>query len=127
MTKSIARIRDKKFRRQAGLCFYCALPMWTGDPEPFAQQHGLTQAQARRLQCTAEHLLPRQDGGSDAAQNIVAACRHCNQLRHRGRNPAPTWRQYLNLVTRRVARKRWHHPVVFERGLCRGRSRAVPV
>lgn len=126
MTKSISRTRYKKFRCQARLCFYCRALMWTGDPEPFVRQYGLTRGQAMRLQCTTEHLVARQDRGSDADQNIVAACWHCNQLRHKGRSPAPTWQQYLALVTRRVARKKWHPAVFFERGLCNNRPRLGP-
>ncbi|WP_436078222.1 HNH endonuclease [Acidovorax delafieldii] len=32
--------------------------------------------------CTAEHLQAKRDGGVDMPQNIVAACRYCNEARH---------------------------------------------
>jgi len=31
---------------------------------------------------TAEHLKARMDGGGDAHENVVAACRYCNHQRH---------------------------------------------
>lgn len=30
---------------------------------------------------TAEHVVPRCDGGTDASANLVAACRFCNEFR----------------------------------------------
>lgn len=47
---------------QGGICFYCRLPMGKN--------------------VTAEHLVPRMDGGKNTRSNIVAACRRCNALRH---------------------------------------------
>ncbi|WP_446720759.1 HNH endonuclease signature motif containing protein [Mesorhizobium sp. L-8-3] len=37
-----------------------------------------------QLQCTAEHLIPKSEGGGDDQNNIVAACLYCNRIRHRG-------------------------------------------
>ena len=32
--------------------------------------------------CSADHLVPRHDGGMTEPGNIVAACRKCNSERH---------------------------------------------
>lgn len=72
--KSLYRLRVASFARQCESCFYYALPMWLGDPLPFAQRHALSLRQAKLPQCTAEHLVARQDGVSDAPDNIFAAC-----------------------------------------------------
>jgi hypothetical protein len=81
--------------------------MWRGALEPFAQLHGMTLGQARQFQCTAEHLLARQDGGKDGSDNIVAACWACNQRRHK-RKKAPEPDAYKELVQKRVACGKWH-------------------
>jgi len=39
------------------------------------------------LQATAEHLVARCKGGTDAPDNIVAACRFCNTRRHQTKHP----------------------------------------
>jgi hypothetical protein len=85
--------------------------MWLHDPKSFARRHGLTRAEANLLQCTAEHLVARCDGGSDSPDNIVAACRHCNSRRHRRPEPLDplTYRKH---VRRRIARGCWHCPRV---------------
>lgn len=114
MTKSLARPRATAYARQSGRCFYCGLPMWTRNPLEFASKHNITPAQAKRLQCTGEHLEARQDGGSDTHSNIVAACLHCNQGRH-CRNQAPPPDLYKQLVRKRMAKGRWHHQEVFQR------------
>ena len=109
--KSLQKARARAFQHQEGRCYYCAQPMWLGEPDDFARQYGLTRRQARSFQCTAEHLTARCDGGSDTASNIVAACRHCNTTRHRRRVPLDpvTYRHY---VRRRLAKGRWHQPPV---------------
>ena len=108
MAKSLlVRSRSSAFDRQHGRCFYCQCLMWRHSVASFAAQYGLTLSQAATLQCTAEHLLARQDHGSDAAENIVAACRICNTRRHARAAPlSPT--AYLVLVRQRMARGAWH-------------------
>lgn len=86
MPKSLARARTVAYTRQSGGCFYCALAMWLDNPLEFASKYGITLGQAKRFQCTAEHLEARQDGGTAFQSNIVAACRFCNQHRHRRKN-----------------------------------------
>lgn len=105
--KSLSKIRSSAFSRQSGRCFYCGYPMWTDSPEHYAKQHGCTPKQAKPLQCTAEHLVARQDGGKDKASNIVAACRACNQRRHQ-RKQAPAPERYSALVRSRVQKGGWH-------------------
>ncbi len=63
MPGKIQNLRATAFSRQAGLCFYCNMPMWTDNPQEFALKQGFTLKQAERFQCTAEHLQARQEGG----------------------------------------------------------------
>jgi 5-methylcytosine-specific restriction endonuclease McrA len=100
-------LRQRAAERQRGLCFYCGLPIWTHDADGFARQHGLSAREASWLQCTAEHLIARRDGGQSTATNIVAACRRCNLLRHH-RPSAPTWSRYREIVQRRLKAGRWY-------------------
>ena len=102
----IARSRSNAFKHQHGRCYYCGFVMWQSNQELFSKQHGLTLAQSRHLQCTAEHLVARQDGGSNAQGNIVAACVTCNQRRHKRATP-PTPERYLALVAQRVRVGKW--------------------
>ena len=113
MPSQLARLRSLAFVRQQGRCCYCDLPMWVDHPERFAQVHGITLAQAGWHQCTAEHLLPRQDGGPDSETNIAAACKWCNTRRHRGRKQPPTPDRYRKLVRKRLAHGRWHRQWLF--------------
>ena len=117
MAKSLSKYRSKAHQLQGGRCVYCGVVMWTADCAAFAKRHGLTVRLARWLQCTAEHLQPRQDGGLDSAENIAAACLACNLRRHARRRSTPTPEQYRTLVRNRVSRKAWHPMQVFERGL----------
>ena len=107
MAKSLSKPRLAAFKRQQGLCHYCKAPMWLKDPAGFSSRHGITERQASRFQCTGEHLQARQDGGSDKADNIVAACRFCNMTRHH-RASALDPGTYRNLVQRRLRSGQWH-------------------
>lgn len=111
MPTSIARHRIAAFHRQSGRCYYCELPLCMGDAGGYCARYQLTFQQAQRLRCTAEHLDARQDGGRNAARNIVAACLHCNQTRHRQKYPLEParYRRYVQLCLRRG---RWHHPEI---------------
>lgn len=113
MRSSISRFRSQAFQRQGGRCYYCRLPMWEGDPAPLMQSLGVSDRQAKALRCTAEHLVPRCEGGRDCASNIVAACFHCNSRRH-WRRVARSAAAHLRLVRARMARQRWHGAWVFE-------------
>lgn len=83
--------------------------MWSVDGQEFARDHGLPPRLVKHLQCTAEHLLPREDGGQDIASNIVAACRWCNKMRHQSRRgKAPDPLSYRSKVLGLIGMKRWH-------------------
>lgn len=116
MPRPLVRPRTHAFAHQSGRCFYCGLPMWTDNPLEFATEHGITPKQARLLQCTGEHLVARQDGGSSARMNIVAACLFCNKSRHIRKTPPPPDR-YAQMVRMRMSLGRWHGPWVFRKGL----------
>ncbi|MFT3807262.1 HNH endonuclease [Arenimonas sp.] len=81
--------------------------MWLDDLPIFATLYRLPSRQARQLQCTAEHLLARRDGGDDSPDNIAAACRFCNAHRHQRKSP-PSPLRYRELVSKRLARGSWH-------------------
>lgn len=104
MTKQIVRSRQLAYHRQGGLCFYCQQLMLLGQ----------VSGRLARLQCTAEHLQAKCDGGADTAKNIAAACAHCNRTRHKLPTPlaAEAFRVY---VMRRVTQRRWHPAWVYER------------
>jgi len=111
MSSSLVKSRVHAFHLQSGLCFYCGAPMWQTDLDGFAKSQGLTRPLARRLQCTAEHLTARAEGGGASRGNIVAACIHCNNTRHRAkRSRAPA--AYRDMVRQRLAAGRWHAPQI---------------
>jgi 5-methylcytosine-specific restriction endonuclease McrA len=99
--------RRQAFLEQSGRCFYCSAEMWLTHPERFASRHGLSEREAWRFKCTAEHLVARCDGGPDSQANLVAACQFCNSTRHRFRC-APEPPAYVQHVQRRVRAGRWH-------------------
>ncbi len=75
--------RRRAFHRQQGRCYYCDELML----EPTFC--------CSNLRCTAEHLIPRSEGGLNTAENIVAACWRCNSRRHRRRViPSPEEHRY---------------------------------
>jgi len=101
----LRRFRKVAARRQQHLCHYCSAPMWSKNPEGFAERHGLRLEDCGHFQCTAEHMVARRDGGEER-RNIVAACRHCNIARHEMEQPLPAdlYREY---VQKEVAEARW--------------------
>jgi 5-methylcytosine-specific restriction endonuclease McrA len=102
----IPLLRRQASNRQGGFCYYCDVRMWLASPEELGLLKG--SANARRLQCTAEHLVPRADGGRLSATNIVAACAHCNHTRHKqkrllsrrsiGHKSARVWRKAAGTI-----------------------------
>ncbi len=114
MSKKLVRHRQLAFSHQSGLCYYCNFPMWQKNPELYAHALGFSLPQAKWHQCTAEHLEPRKDGGKDVQQNIVAACRWCNQKRH-SRKLVPSPRAYQQFVNQRLSKGRWHSKTVAKR------------
>ena len=107
MTRSLVHHRTTAFSHQSGRCHYCELPMWLDDPAEFTEKYRISSGKARLLRCTAEHLVARQDGGSDSSSNIVAACWFCNSRRHR-RKVAPSPDLYKLRVRKRINQGRWH-------------------
>ena len=91
MTSRIARHRADAAAKQGGRCWYCNRRM----------------GGAGLLECTAEHLLPRSEGGGDGVRNIVAACWYCNQ--ERARLPqVPTPRDFRTHVRLQVKAGLWN-------------------
>ena len=114
MPKNLQRARALAFHRQCGLCCYCKDPMWLRDPLDFALQYGITIPQALQRQGTAEHILAKCDGGRNGADNISAACRCCNQRRHR-RSRALDSLRFADFVQLRMLNGRWHHASLLDR------------
>lgn len=107
MPSSIQKHRNVAFQRQSRRCHYCGAEMWLVDPSVFAKRYGISLGLARRFQCTAEHLIARRDGGSNSAENIVAACMYCNRGRHaRKQDMDPN--VYAAHVRRRISSGAWH-------------------
>lgn len=108
MSTRLVRYRQQAFVRQNGRCIYCGLPVFPKKTlDNFALQHGLSETRARALQCTAEHLQARCDGGPDKKENIAAACMTCNQRRHRMK-PAPAPDRYAKIVQWQMKKGAWH-------------------
>lgn len=107
MSKTYVKHRLHSFQRQGGRCHYCNAPMWLSHPEAFTTKHKIKSGELRRFQCTAEHLVARQDGGEDSAENIVAACSFCNAMRHRRPEPLAA-DPYKRLVAKRMRQRKWH-------------------
>lgn len=100
-------IRTARAEKQNWLCHYCDCPMWDGDPNVFLQRHHVPKGLLQRFQCTAEHLQPKQNGGKDIPENIVAACKFCNQTRHKRRS-VQSPELYRQHVQKRLKARKWH-------------------
>lgn len=96
-------LRALAFLAQSGRCYYCGLPMWQSSPEEL----GLLPRSGGPFRCTAEHLEPKQDGGRDTPDNVVAAHASCNHRRHRRLGPAPSPEVFRALVQCRVNGGKW--------------------
>ena len=106
MPTMLIKSRQKAFQQQSGCCIYCYKPMWIGCLEDFAIQFRITRRQAKFYQCTAEHLLARQDGGKNGLNNIAAACKYCNQQRHKSKLPLHPVK-YQQYVQGKVSKNCW--------------------
>ena len=105
--KSLKNPRSQAFHAQHGRCYYCNQPMWTKTPLELVSRFRINQSQAKLLQCTGEHLVSHSEGGASGNGNIVAACRYCNQNRHR-RKKVPTPENYRKYVRQRLSKSKWH-------------------
>lgn len=94
MASRLQKLKRNAFLEQKGRCWYCDRQM-------------LLCPETSSLQCTAEHLVARSQGGKDTPDNIVAACRYCNQTRHRRRMP-PSPGDFRRIVRERLDKGRWH-------------------
>lgn len=54
--------RDDSYTAQGGLCIYCECPL-------------------PRAKATADHIIPRSQGGGTSKENIVASCQLCNEAK----------------------------------------------
>ena len=107
---ALTRLRSQAFHAQHGRCYYCDLPMWQAAPDEM-KAFGLSPRMAAPLHCTAEHLVARQDGGKNEEGNIAAACWLCNTRRHKRKSPPPP-DVYRAFVQKRLAKGKWHSPIV---------------
>lgn len=107
MSKTVYCSRQSAYMSQASRCFYCGYPMWLRSSDELTESYPLTKKQASRLQCTAEHLIPRSEGGNDLPANIVAACLHCNSTRHKRKTPQSP-ETYRAMVRSRIVKGSWH-------------------
>jgi len=106
MSQSLTTLRQLAARHQHYRCYYCSLPMWCNDPQAYMRAYGVSAAQAKLLQCTAEHLIPKCIGGTNSKLNIVAACRYCNAKRHARRQPMEPI-EYKRFVHQRITKGGW--------------------
>ena len=106
MPTTLIKSRLKAFNLQQGHCVYCELPMWLDHFDTFAKKYKITTKQAKLFQCTAEHLIAKQDGGKNDVSNILAACHYCNQKRHNRKSPKDPI-SYKHYVTSRLNNGRW--------------------
>jgi hypothetical protein len=89
----LSKLRDQAVVRQHGKCCYCdvmLLPPGTGP-----------------LSATAEHLIPRSEGGATNVENIAAACRYCNSTRARAKRTLSPG-AFRELAMTRLGKGRWH-------------------
>ena len=107
MSQSCVTKRARAFKSQNGKCFYCGIPMWLAGITDHFFRGKISEKAMSRIRCTTEHLQARCDGGSNATENLVAACHFCNQARHRRPNP-PESGDFQKLVMSRVRIRKWH-------------------
>ncbi len=103
---SLKNIRRMKMLAQGGRCYYCGLPMWDESVDPRLPTICRPERLPMSLRCTAEHLVARSEGGSNFAENIVAACLYCNCGRHRRKCPPPPEAFRSHVQKRMAAAKR---------------------
>ncbi|SIQ61388.1 HNH endonuclease [Marinobacterium stanieri] len=108
-------LRKTAYSKQNKRCYYCNAPMWLGSADGFCDTYSLSKKEAKRLQCTAEHLKARQDGGGDQAANVVAACQFCNSTRHKNQGNAKGPSSYRSHVQRRIKAGHWHPKVLLHK------------
>jgi 5-methylcytosine-specific restriction endonuclease McrA len=111
VSTTLTKSRFKAYIQQAGLCIYCEQPMWLTDIDTFAKTYQISIKRAKCLKCTAEHLKAKQYGGTDAENNIAAACSYCNQKRHKRKTPLDPI-AYKQHVVKHLVKGLWHSMVI---------------
>ena len=106
MSQKLALLRRKAFITQSFRCFYCNTLMWETDSTDFISKYNTPPYLTQKLKCTAEHLYPKNEGGRDVANNIVAACFFCNTTRHKAKKPLEP-NLYFIRVQSRLAQGHW--------------------
>ena len=80
----VHRLRNL-FNLQGGVCYYCLREAWHWEIETleaFAARAGLGWYDVVKYRmATREHLIKRQDGGTNQNFNVVMACAWCNNQR----------------------------------------------
>ncbi len=71
MSPTKYRLKVIQFDRQSGLCHWCRRPMFLAPPGVDSTRPDLA---------TREHLVPRSRGGGEG-ENVVLACKKCNNER----------------------------------------------
>lgn len=74
----------ERFCEQGGLCYYCLRETFNPNWEKFeaaAIRFDMSRQTIILRMATREHLIKRQDGGTDQDFNIVMACFECNTQR----------------------------------------------
>ncbi len=107
MSHSLKAKRVRAYNSQNGRCYYCEIQMWLNDPQDHYLRSSVSSAGMVRIRCTAEHVQARSDGGSNAKENIVAACWFCNQARHRRPRPVNS-QAFRAFVKSRMRAQKWH-------------------
>lgn len=107
MSNNFSKQRLTAFKKQSGRCYYCGSHMWLTNVKKFAFEHNISELEAARFQCTAEHMLARCDGGNNSSENIVAACKFCNNTRHKRKNPLVP-NKFKSLIHKRLKKGKWH-------------------
>jgi 5-methylcytosine-specific restriction endonuclease McrA len=107
MSSKYSNQRLAAFKKQSGRCYYCRSLMWLRNIKNFALEHNISESEAERFQCTAEHLLARCDGGKNSSENIVAACFFCNSTRHKSKKPLVP-HEYKSHIQKRIKKDKWH-------------------
>jgi 5-methylcytosine-specific restriction endonuclease McrA len=107
MSKNLSKVRAAAFKNQAGRCCYCDFPLLTHVDRDSVAPFGIAEAVAKRLLCTAEHLVPKSCKGPSSRANIAAACLFCNQTRHKAKR-VKSPENFKAYVQGRISSGRWH-------------------
>jgi 5-methylcytosine-specific restriction endonuclease McrA len=77
----LKRLRNEAERKQNYKCFWCQIRMNNIENHKFC--------------CSADHLIELRDGGTTCEDNVVAACKRCNDTR--SEYYIPDWDEILKI------------------------------